>query len=123
MFFFSRKKTVPLKEIEDVYYISLLFSKKVELPDDETIVEQLKTAFKKVTSENDNKNKEEYRIFGILDYARDVGEVKQVPAHVAMEKQLRPFQIEEREKQEITIQPDCDEAEEILKNTKYELGM
>lgn len=123
MFFFSRKKTVPLKEIEDVYYISLLFSEKVELPDDETIVEQLKTVFKKVTSENNNKNKEAYRIFGILDYARDVEEVKQVPAHLAMEKQLCSFQIEEREKQEIEIQPDCEEAEEILKNAKYELGI
>ncbi len=123
MFFFGRKKTVPLKEIEDVYYISLLFSKKVELPDDEMIIEQLKTVFEKVTSENDKKNKEEYRIFGILDYAKDVGGVKQVPAHLAMEKQFHPFHIEEKEKQEMKIQPDCEEAEEILKNTKYELGI
>lgn len=121
MFFFSRKKRTPLKEIEDIYYVSLLFSEKVKMPDDETIIEQLKTAFKEVISENNKK--EEYRIFGILDYTQDVGEIKQVPAHLAMEKQLYPFQIEEREKQEIEIQPDCEEAEEILKSVKYELGI
>ncbi len=126
MFFFSRKKTVPLKEIDDLYKVSILFSRKVKLPEDERIVEQLKTVFKDVTSENKNE-KEEYRIFGILDYERDVENVKKVPAHLAMEKQLRPFRIEEIEKtekneaQEMKIQPDCDEANEILKKTNYEL--
>lgn len=120
MFFFGTNKTVSLKEIEDVYAVSLLFSKKVELPDDETIEKQLKTVFQTVISEN-HKKKEEYRIFGILDYAREVEKIGKVPAHLAMEKELRPFTIKESEKEEIRIQPDCEEAEEILKNAKYEL--
>ncbi len=120
MFFFGTKKTVSLKEIEDVYAVSLLFSKKVKLPDDEMIEKELKTVFQTVISEN-HKKKEEYRIFGILDYEREVKGVGKVPAHLAMEKELSPFLIEEKEEEEMRIQPDCEEAEEILKNAKYEL--
>lgn len=121
MVFWGQKNRVRLKEMEDVYCVSILFSKKVSLPKDEEIVQQLKTAFSEVRSENGEKNKENYRIFGIVDYAKDVDDIKKVPAHVAMERRLYPFTVAEREKEEIHIQPDCEEAEHILKKAKYEL--
>lgn len=120
MFFFGNKKTISLKEMEDVYAVSLLFSKKVELPDDETIEKELKTVFQTVTSENRRK-KEEYRIFGILDYEKEMEGIGKVPAHLAMEKELRPFVIDKSEEEEMRIQPDCEEAEGILQRAKYEL--
>lgn len=120
MFFFGNKRPLSLKEMEDVYAVSLLFSKKVELPDDETIKRELGTVFQRVVSENHGK-KEEYRIFGILDYEKEVEGIGKVPAHLAMEKELTPFLIRKKEEEEMRIQPDCEEAEEILKKAKYEL--